>query len=104
MDSNKQHHSDLNELENLGQLNRTLRTGQSSAEDVDHSFAKSQEQISIGEKPIAEALAVDNDNTSGRSQKDTRTGKQPRQWWPSLAKWNKSESTNRYKRRVVHSC
>ncbi|EHS64090.1 uncharacterized protein PGTG_20793 [Puccinia graminis f. sp. tritici CRL 75-36-700-3] len=102
--SEQQDKSDLNALENQGQVNRTHHTGRSSAESITHSFPKSQEQIIIGEteKPISDSRDVENDNTSEKSQNDARTGKQPPQWWPSLIKWNMRESTGRYKRMAIH--
>ncbi|KAA1085660.1 hypothetical protein PGT21_014279 [Puccinia graminis f. sp. tritici] len=89
MDSDKQDPSDLNELENQAKVDRGHRTGRSSAEPIiDHSIPKPQKEIVIGEKPSSdsEALVVENDSTSTRSQKDgTMKGKQV-QWWPSLFK------------------
>ncbi|OAV98675.1 hypothetical protein PTTG_07696 [Puccinia triticina 1-1 BBBD Race 1] len=98
---------DLNELENQGQSNRTLEAGRSSSVSrlgsIDRSIPKSQEHIIAGEKPTSEALAVENDSTSGRSQNNTGAGQQVRpRWWPSLVQWNKRDSTSRYKRMVVH--
>ncbi|KNF00216.1 hypothetical protein PSTG_06630 [Puccinia striiformis f. sp. tritici PST-78] len=98
----KQDQPDLNALENQGQVDGALGAGRSSSKSIAHSIPKSQEQTITEEKPISEALVVENDCTSlGSKPKDDRIGRQPK-WWLSLIQWSKRESTSRYKRMVVH--
>ncbi|POW01593.1 hypothetical protein PSTT_12391 [Puccinia striiformis] len=83
----KQDQPDLNALENQGQVDGALGAGRSSSKSIAHSIPKSQEQTITEEKPISEALVVENDCTSlGSKPKDDRIGRQPK-WWLSLIQW-----------------
>ncbi|PLW10579.1 hypothetical protein PCANC_19715 [Puccinia coronata f. sp. avenae] len=89
---------DLNRLENQDQL---IEDRSSPLRSFNHPNPKCPEEIIADEKLTTEALAVENDSTSCKNHIEITDVRQP-QWLTSIVRWNKRESTSRYKQMLAY--